>query len=159
LEQFKQRFNNSDGTGLYAFRTAAEICDIHIIPDDATPDTSSRTALDSSMASYWASHALTGDNSRERIYTTVYPRLTTKSNTYTVYFRAQALKKRVGSDPMVWDDTKDIVTGDYRGSTTLERYIDPSNTTIPDYAANPDATPTLNSLYKWRLREHRQFAP
>lgn len=159
LQQFKHRFDNSDGTGLYAFRTAAEICDMHIIPDDATVDTSSRVSIDSSMASYWASHALTGDNSRERIYTTLYPRLTTKSNTYTVYFRAQSLKKRVGSDQKIWDDTKDIVVGDYRGSTTLERYIDPNNSSIPDYTADPDATPLLDSLYKWRLRAQRQFAP
>lgn len=159
LQQFKQRFDNSDGTGLYAFRTAAEICDMHIIPDDAAVDISSRTTIDNSMASYWASHALTGDNSRERIYTTLYPRLTTKSNTYTVYFRAQSLKKRAGSDPKIWDDTKDAVVGDYRGSTTLERYIDPNNSSIPDYGANPDASPTLDSLYKWRLRAQRQFSP
>ncbi len=29
LAQFQQRFDNSDGTGLFAFRTPAEICDIH----------------------------------------------------------------------------------------------------------------------------------
>ncbi len=159
LKQLQFRFDNSDGTGLYAFRSAAEICDLHIIPDDATVSVSSKTSLDNDMAAYWATHALTGDNSRERIYTTVYPRLTTKSNAYTVYVRAQSLKKRPGSDPNVWDDSKDVVTGDYRGSTTLERYIDPNNKSIPDYAINPDISPDLNSFYRWRLRNHRQFAP
>lgn len=159
LQQFTQRFNNADGTGLYAFRTPAEICDMHIIPDDATVNTSSRSSIDSSMASYWATHTLTGDNSRERIYTTVYPRLTTKSNTFTVHFRAQSLRKRPASDPQTWDDRTDIVTGDYRGATTIERYIDPSNTSIPDYASNPDATPTLDSFYHWRVRSHRPFTP
>jgi hypothetical protein len=159
LEQFKQRFDNSDGTGLYAFRTAAEICDMHIIPDNASPDVSSRATLDSGMAAYWAGKGLTGDNSRERIYTTIYPRLTTKSNTYTVYFRAQSLRKRSGTSPGLWEESKDTITGDYRGSTTLERYVDPSDTSIPDYAADPDASPALDTFYRWRLRAHSQFAP
>jgi hypothetical protein len=159
LKQLQFRFDNSDGTGLYAFRSPAEICDMHIIPDDASPDTTSRALLDTTMATYWASHALTGDNSRERIYTTVYPRLTTRSNTYTVHFRAQSLKKRAGSAPALWDDAKDMVTGDYRGSTTLERFVNPNDATIPDYASDPDAAPSLDSLYRWRLRSHRPFAP
>jgi hypothetical protein len=159
LLQMRQRFEDADGTGLHAFRSPAEICDMHIIPDDASPDTSSRAKLDDSMASYWASHALTGDNSRERIYTTLYPRLTTRSNTFTVHFRAQSLKKRQGSDPALWDDGKDMVTGDYRGATTLERFVNPGETGIPDYAADPDALPSLDSFYRWRVRSHRPFAP
>ncbi len=159
LKQFQQRFDNSDGTGLYAFRSAAEICDLHIIPDDASVDTSSRASIDNGMSAYWAARSLTGDNSRERVYTTVYQRLTTKSNTYTVHFRAQSLKKRPDSDAGTWDESKDVITGDYRGSTTLERFVDPNNTDIPDFAANPNATPTLDSFYRWRTRSHRTFAP
>ena len=41
-------------------------------------------------------HYLTGDNSRERIYATIYPRLTTKSNTYTVHMRVQNSRKSAG---------------------------------------------------------------
>lgn len=159
LQQFKQRFDNSDGTGLYAFRTAAEICDMHFIPDDASVNTSNRATIDSSMANYWATKGLTGDNSRERIYTTVYPRLTTKSNTFTVHFRAQSLKKRIGTDPKIWDEAKDAITGDYRGSTILERYVNPADTALPDYASDPDASPSLDSFYRWRVRAHRPFAP
>lgn len=159
LSQFTQRFDNSDQTGLYAFRTAAEIADLHIIPDEAAADTSSRASLDASMTAYWASRALTGDNSRERITTTLYPRLTTKSNTFTVHYRAQSLKKQPGSDAGVWEDGRDQVTGDYRGATTLERYVDPGDPDIPDYASNPDATPALETLYRWRQRAHRPFAP
>ena len=159
LKQLDYRFSNSDGTGLYAFRTPAEICDFHIIPDDASPNTSTKQSLDQSMTSYWASHALTGDNSRERIYTTVYPRLTTRSNTYTVYYRAQSLKKRPGSNQEVWEENKDQVTGDYRGSTTLERFINPSDSDIKDYAADPNAQPSLDSFYRWRQRSNRPFAP
>lgn len=159
LKQLDFRFSNADGTGLYAFRTPAEICDMHIIPNDATTDTATKASLDQSMANYWAGHALTGDNSRERIYTTVYPRLTTRSNTYTVYYRAQSLKKRPGTNQEVWEEGKDIVTGDYRGSTTLERFINPGNTDIQDYAVNPDAEPSLDTFYRWRQRSNRQFAP
>ncbi|PTX93858.1 hypothetical protein DB345_19985 [Spartobacteria bacterium LR76] len=159
LKQLDFRFSNADGTGLYAFRTPAEICDMHIIPNDATVDMATKASLDQSMANYWAGHALTGDNSRERIYTTVYPRLTTRSNTYTVYYRAQSLKKRPGTNQEVWEEGKDIVTGDYRGSTTLERFINPANTDIQDYAVNPEAEPSLDTFYRWRQRSNRQFAP
>jgi hypothetical protein len=158
LRQFQQRFDNSDGTGLYAFRTAAEICDMHIIPDDAAVNTATKASIDSSMADYWATRALTGDNSRERIYTTLYPRLTTKSNTFTVHFRAQSLKKRAGTAAGTWDESRDLVTGDYRGATTLERYVNPGDA-IPDYASDPDAAPSLDTFYRWRLRAHRPFAP
>ncbi|OJV25939.1 MAG: hypothetical protein BGO12_16020 [Verrucomicrobia bacterium 61-8] len=159
LKQFQQRFDNSDGTGLFAFRAAAEICDLHIIPDDATIDTSSRTTIDAGMAGYWASRGLTGDNSRERVYTTVYQRLTTKSNTYTVHFRAQSLRKRAGSAANTWDEGKDVITGDYRGSTVLERFVDSNNTAIPDFASNVSANLSLDSFYRWRMRSHRTFAP
>jgi len=159
LRQFQQRFDNSDGTGLFAFRAAAEICDLHIIPDDAVIDTSSRTTIDAGMAGYWSARALTGDNSRERVYTTVCQRLTTKSNTYTVHFRAQSLRKRAGSVANVWDESKDMITGDYRGSTVLERFVDPNNTDIPDFASNVSANLSLDSFYQWRMRSHRTFAP
>jgi uncharacterized protein (TIGR02600 family) len=159
LAQLKFRFENTDGTGLYAFRSPAEICDFHIIPSDASPSTSNKAAMDQDMATYWSTHALTGDNSRERIYTTLYPRLTTKSNTYTVHYRVQALKKRRNSDPTLWEDGKDLVAGDYRGSTVMERFIDPNQAGLPDYAANPDAAPAIDTFYRWRIRGHQQFAP
>lgn len=158
LTQFQQRFDNSDNTGLYAFRTPAEICDVHFIPDDASPNTSSKAALDADMASYWTNHSLTGDNCRERIYTTVYPRLTTKSNTYTVHFRAQALKQALGTNMGQWIEGKDIVTAEYRGSTTIDRYIDPNNSSIPDYATTSGGA-SLDTFYHWRVCGHHQFAP
>jgi hypothetical protein len=162
LSQLKFRFDNTDGTGLYAFRSASEICDMHIVPKDpalSASGTSNKAALDAEMKTFWENHALTGDNSRERIYTTVYPRLTTRSNTFTVYYRVQTLKQPRAADPKTWNETTGVVTCDYRGATTLERYIDPNNTSIPDYAVNPDATPTLDSFYRWRLRSHRPFTP
>jgi len=160
LSQFQQRFDNTDTTGLYAFRTPAEICDIHFIPDDVTGlDTSTKSALDSCMATYWKNHALTGDNSRERIYTTVYPRLTTRSNSYTVHFRAQSLQQTPGSRKSAeWVEGRDVVTGEYRGSTLIERYIDPNNTKLPHFGPSL-ASDTLESCYAWRVLSNRKFAP
>jgi hypothetical protein len=76
-----------------------------------------------------------------------------------VYYRTQSLKKRPGSNQGVWEEGKDSVTGDYRGSTTLERFINPANPDIKDYAANPNATPSLDTFYRWRQRSNRPFAP
>ncbi|MEZ0296384.1 MAG: Verru_Chthon cassette protein A [Candidatus Methylacidiphilales bacterium] len=161
LKQLDFRFDNTDATGLYAFRSPSEVCDFHFIPDNAVNiNTTNKATLDTTMAAHWVLNSLTGDSSRERIYTTVYPRLTTKSNTYTVYFRAQALKQRTRTaDADKWYEGQDLITGDYRGSTTLERFIDTTTVGMPDYAANPDATPTLPSYYRWRVRSNKPFAP
>lgn len=144
LSQFSEIFASGE-----IFRSASEICDIPIVPSGAT-------AAD--MATYWDSHQLTGDNLRERIYTTIYPRLTTKSNTYTVHYKVQALQKAPG-DPKQWNDDKDRVTGELRGSTTIERYINPNESSIPDYATGPSQTPTLGAFHKWRVLNTRAFAP
>lgn len=144
-----------------AFRSASEICDMYIVPTSL-----GQTA--GTMDTYWMNTwSATPDNMRERIYTTLYPRLTTKSNTYTIHYRVQTLKKAKGSDPDgVWTENKNVITGEYRGSTTIERFIDPNNTAIPDYAANPSNIPNLSSqgktldrYYKWRVVESRRFAP
>lgn len=153
LSQFDSKFAAGD-----IFKSASEICDEHIVPQTSPAQTVA------GMSAFWASNALTGDNLRERVYTTVYPRVTTKSNTYTVHFRAQALKKAIGTNPSVWTEGTDVVTGEYRGSTTIERFINPANTSIPDYAADAaagtiSADPTLDTFYKWHIIEDRQFAP
>lgn len=135
------------------YRSATEICDIHMVPVGQTA---------AGMVNFWNSHRLTGDNMRERIYTTIYQKLTTRSNTYTVHFRAQALRKSSASDPGTWDETRDSVVGEYRGHTMIERFIDPANTGIPDYAASGidlNTTQTLDSFYRWRVVENKQFAP
>jgi len=144
-----------------AFRSADEICDLYMVPLNLglkAPD----------MEHYWKNNwSATPDNMRERIYATLYPRLTTKSNTYTVHFRVQTLKKVKGADPDgVWTESKNVITSEYRGSTTIERFIDPNNGNIPDYAANPASIPslsqqyqTLDNFYKWRVVGSQQFVP
>ena len=144
LAYFKDRFNAGD-----IFRSASEICDIPLVPIGKTK---------ANMATYWDDKRITGDNVRETPYKHLFPLFTTKSNTYTVHFRVQALKKVPSTSATVWDETKDKVVGEYRGSTTIERYINPNETSIPDYAANP-AENNLERFYKWRVLNNRQFAP
>jgi len=155
LSQFQARFNNKD-----IFRSASEICSIDLVPSNYTgslsqPGTSTwRTNLDS----YWNSRRLTGDNSRERPYANLYPLLTTKSNTFNVHYRAQSLKRTPGGADDVWDESKDKVTGEYRGSQIIERFIDPNDPSIPDYA-DPSVTTPISDFYKFRMIQSKQFAP
>lgn len=158
LSQFTKKFEDFN-----VFKTPAEICDIYMVPQGQTVAT---------IENFWDANRLTGDNSREHIYATMFPKLTTKSNTYTVHFRVQSLKKIRGTNASEWVEDRDVVTGEYRGSTTIERFINPDpqpdpnkpNEEVfpPDYAANPSSisgAKTLDSFYKWRVIENRQFAP
>jgi uncharacterized protein (TIGR02600 family) len=144
LKGFSQRFASND-----LFRSPSEICGLYLVPQGAAF---------SSMAAYWANKRLTGDNSRERPYTTIYPRLTTKSNTFTIHVRVQSLQKNEASSPAAWDESKDVVTGEYRGFQTIERYADPNARNFPDYADPLVSTP-ISSFYKTRILASKQFAP
>lgn len=129
LLPFETKFKNND-----IFKSASQICEMNLVPIGET---------DVSMAAYWSSKfAFTGDNLREKPYVDLYSRLTTKSNTFTVHVRVQALKKAPGSDPAKWDGTKDKVVGEYRGSSILERYIDVNDPNLPDFAAKFAADPS-----------------
>jgi uncharacterized protein (TIGR02600 family) len=151
LAQFAARFDQPDHN-TNVFISPSEICDLYMIPTGG-PDATG-------MANWWNNYRQTGDNLREKIYATVYPKLTTKSNTYTVYFRAQSLKKAPNSLTGTWTEGKDAVTGEYRGSTTIERFISP-DADIPNYAAasDPSTLPTLDTFYKWHIISNKQFAP
>ena len=160
LKQFQLKFDAND-----LFKSATEICDIHIIPTGVTLDATGSDA-GSKMCSFWnsgtsvaAAHSNTGDNLRELIYTTLYPRLTTKSNSYTVYFTVQALRNPTAVAQNTWNESTGKVISEYRGSTSLERYIDPADTAIPNYLANPSSSATLDKFYRWRITGNRQFAP
>ena len=144
------------------FRSATQICQMFLYPSrDAVLTSTSGPLWDAANANieaFWTTHRVTGDNSRERPYTTIYPRLTTKSNTYTVHLFVQTLKKAPGGTADVWDENRDVVTGEYRGSTTVERYVDPADTTLPDFA-DPTNDPVLDGYYKFRVVGTRQFSP
>lgn len=149
LKGFTARFNTND-----IFRSASEICTLPLVPNDAN-------ATYETIDSYWQSHQLTGDNSRERPYANIYPLLTTKSNTYTIHFRVQTLKPVTvsGSDLTKWREGTDLVTGEYRGSQTIERYVDPHDSTLVDFADPSNSSATLASSYKFRIVSTKQFAP
>jgi len=158
LEQLDERFSNGD-----IYRSASEICDIFLIPKDV-PGFANLTT--NSMPAFWEAHALTGDNVRERPYATLYPRLTTKSNTYTIHYKVQVLQQASRSRGTsatawaTWDNSKDLVQSEIRGSTTIERYVDPSDPSLPDFAELPaESSETLDSHYRFRVLNTRRFAP
>ena len=179
LQGFEDRFSAGD-----IFRSASEICGLPLVPKQintinaglSSPE-SYPTAIPPATANitdinkWWNMFKLTGDNLREAPYGDLYPRLTTKSNTFTVHVRVQSLKKVPGTDATTFVDPnssaagpKDAVTAEYRGSYQIERYVDPSVSTtgtnpFPDYAtASPLTTATpLDKFYKFRTILSKDF--
>src|SRR5690606_17777953 len=102
----------------------------------------------------------TGDNMKERPYAALYPRLTTKSNTYTIHYKVQVLQQasrsrgNSGTEWASWKEDTDQVVSEMRGSSTVERYIDPDDPRMTDYATDVVANPTgyqpLDALYRFR---------
>lgn len=154
---YPQAINSSSTATPDIFRSPSEICTLPLVPNDT-----SSSPTYTNIATYWQSHQLTGDNSRERPYANIYPLLTTKSNTFTIHFRVQTLQPLQGSaaSPTTWREGTDAITGEYRGSQTIERYVDP-NVTLPDYAAasNPTSSTPLSSYYRFRVVSTKQFSP
>ncbi len=146
LRQFEETFGAGD-----LFRSPTQICDIYLTPQGQN------WSRNSDAAAYWTAHQLTGDNSRERPYANLYGCLTTKSNTFTVHFRVQSLQKVPGTPVAQWVDGRDVVVGDTRGSTLIERYVDSSDTSLPDFTTS--TTAVLDKYYKFRVVSTRKFAP
>jgi uncharacterized protein (TIGR02600 family) len=228
LRQFEERFNfgasdvdkgpaavggnslNDGGMGSNfrsgLFRSASQICEIHLIPSRVTVAGNQRDQtvfagtpfssivqgadkdanenikpdeLDTysdrqaAMQKFWNAHAATGDNTRESPYANLYAKLTTRSNTFRVHVRAQTIKKALrGNQDNGWaidnfTPGEDEVTGEYRGSFLLERYIDQQDLVTAGTAAdftqgNPmdeNAHPPLDSYYRFRVIESKRFAP
>lgn len=172
LKAFEERFDSND-----IFRSASEICDVFLYPAKqptasnldapATPlvtRTTSGSNRDAALKTWWYGgtqpKSLTGDNLRERPYNFLYPKLTTKSNSYTVHLRVQTLKKVRSTDPDSWVEGTDQVQSEYRGSSLIERYIDPNDERLPDFATESDpATGNIDQYYRFRVVQSRQFAP
>jgi len=183
LKGFEERFDTGD-----IFRSASEICSIFLVPrefdfdHDDRPEPSRTTEYHGSilnkpvsydtMADWWGEPTLpvpndnpqgflaTGDNTREMPYNHIYPRVTTKSNTYRVYFTVQALKQ-VGGGRSTWNEDRDSVQSEYRGSAVVERYIDPNDPDLPDFATTPlnDPDAVLDKYYRFRILETKRFSP
>ncbi|MGB8355389.1 MAG: Verru_Chthon cassette protein A [Chthoniobacteraceae bacterium] len=138
------------------FRSASQICDIALVPSQDANGTVVPLPFD--YTTFWSTHRITGDNTRERPYATIYPRLTTKSNTYTVHMRVQSLKKSNVTGAATWVEGSDTVLSEYRGSQTIERYVDPGDA-LPDFADPANQTTALDAFYKFRVVSSKQFAP
>ena len=166
LAQFQQVFTNGD-----IFRSPAQICDIYLVPrgvkgtdyGDSPSNYDINNYVWPNFGNLWygSDFAMVGDNARERPYADIYSRLTTKSNTFTVHYRVQTLANPPAANQAQWSEAAGVVTGEYRGSTTLERYLDPNDTTIPDYAgdSSPLTDKSLDSCYQWRTVSNTAFAP
>lgn len=169
------------------FVSASEICEIPMIPTDMTElemkgtttnpskpakdlvnvgfsKTTPLTDFETKLSQFWAKHKLTGDNSLERPYSFIYPRLTTRSNSYTVHVRVQVLKKASNDrDKFVFKNNRDQVTGEFRGSFQIERYLDPN---LAGFVKGANEEPTTESdpdarlgPYRFRVVSSKQFTP
>ena len=153
------------------FRTPSQICELYLIPSSVPEGTGlnvdpgklgNYNARKTEMAKFWTEHSVTGDNTRERPYSNLYARLTTRSNTFRVHVRAETVRKARSSDPTRFEPSKDSVAGEYRGSFLIERYIDFNDKTqrIPDYAStNVLSQAPLESFYRFRVLESKRFSP
>ncbi len=139
------------------FSSASQLTEIPLIPKGVNNSlTNGPTAA--TIETFWNNNRMTGDNMRELPYNNVYSRVTTKSNTYTVHYQVQVLKKIRGSDPTIWDETKDKFLSELRGQTLIERYLDP-NAIYPDYATNFAGAPSLEQSYRFRVLQRSDFTP
>jgi uncharacterized protein (TIGR02600 family) len=160
------------------FRTASQICEVHLVPKKqagASPaataiagvavkatdgsDASAGQAYDwRNMSEFWDPRAVTGDNLRERPYASIYGKVTTKSNTFRVHFRAQSIRKARSVAPDQFQVGADTIASDYRGSALIERRIDPEDPRLKDYATDPSAE-SLENFYSFRVLERKRFNP
>lgn len=164
FEQMDKKFE--DGT---IYKTASEVCDIHLVPisigasQGGGRDNGINTPHYNQMANgtYWSVNRVTGDNAKERPYNNIYPRVTTKSNVYKVHYRAQIIRKAGPSPVDSFDPELDQVVAEYRGSSTVERYVEPNDPDIPDYTQIVDdpALPPLDEFYRFRVLNPTRFAP
>ena len=169
------------GQAMGLFRTASQICEVFLLPKKipgntpppnlvaSAPLTITEALTDGSdanvttpyrpadMSNFYAVRGVTGDNVKERPYANIYQKITTQSNTYRVHYRVQTIRKARSTAPGVFDSTKDSVTSDYRGSSLIERRINPNVVNV-DYAQNPNATP-MSQFYSFRVLESKRFQP
>ncbi|MEI8340317.1 MAG: Verru_Chthon cassette protein A [Verrucomicrobiota bacterium] len=174
---FKARY----GSGSDVFHSASEVCNVFMVPK-AKPGSIYNSAVTAPQAatnatynianlqSWWAGTGsgvsntgflATGINTREAPYNHIYPLVTTKSNTYQIHYRVQLLKKLTNSDQTKWVEGNDLVLSEYRGSSILERYIDPNNPLLPDFAtlSLSSTSAVIDNYYKFRVVSTKAFTP
>lgn len=161
LLQWEEKFDAGS-----VFLNAGEVCEQFLVPQGQAASASTGSSVRSAMQTFWNDHRLTGDNTMERPYANLYPRLTTRSNTYRVHFLVQTLTKARSTAPDVFDPENDSVTGSSEGQAVLERSIDPNDSALstPDYnyinkalSGSLATAKSLDTLYSWRIRNMRRF--
>ena len=177
----EDRFNQGD-----LFRSASEICETFLVPkrfgepevagevqqstDHRYGDATATTGLTrSNMVEWWNGKAdapgtvdafePTGDQARESPYAEIYPRICTRSNVYQVHYKVQFLRKSRATDVNVWDETKDRVASEQRGSATIERYLDTTDTTQLDHVTEQENQRAVDDDYHYRIIQRQPFAP
>ena len=183
LKSFKGFFDNysSGQTGAGFFKSASQVCEMFLYPKGVPIkyfNTIKYKSGDTDIKTWWASCSVTGDNLREKPYSDLYSRVTTKSNTYTVHYRVQSLRQQPYTGNAAgaaayygtWDESRDKVMSEYRGHTTIERYLDPRDSR---FDTDPNKTPqnppdpnkfyvdkqSLEAAYRFRVIYNKRFSP
>lgn len=170
LKYFDERFSSG-----FNFISPAQICEMYLLPKKAGPSDTLvpdnwpdqlqdllRTGSANTILQFWEDHAITAENLKERPYTNLYPRLTTRSNTYQVFVRAQVINKARSADPSKFEADKDSIGAEYRGSAVIERYLDLNDTRLTglDYAVgNISSKPRLDEFHRFRVISQKRFDP
>ena len=150
--QWEDKFEDGE-----VFRTATEVCEMFLYPlhEDVSWDKENK-----GIRRWWDKHRLSGDNTLEQPYANIYPRVTTKSNTYKVYMTVQSLQKVRGTPANQFVGGQDQVTGEYRGSAVIERFLDPNDRDIPNYlkVKTENNQESMEQFYRYRVVNNRQFS-
>jgi uncharacterized protein (TIGR02600 family) len=181
MVELDKRFNQgSDGNAVLAgdvYRSPSEICEVPLFPVKlprqaneyplTTPDPTNLAELQD----WWEGvnsgdlsdgMEATGDNTRERPYAQLYPRLCTRSNVFTVHYRVQIISTARSQGPNVFVEDADgrNIIAEQRGSATVERYLDPSNQQLNgiDFLTNGQGL-ALDDYYSYRVINRQTFAP
>ncbi|MCX6970536.1 MAG: Verru_Chthon cassette protein A [Verrucomicrobia bacterium] len=151
LRSVRDRLNGTDGSGRSVFLSAGEVCSMDLVPQGTTR---------AGLATWWADKSkLTGDNSLESPYATLVPRLTARSNTFTVHVTAQSLAP--GPGVVGWREGRGRVTAEWRGAISVERYVDPNDSrfTGPSAPNFLSGTQPVGPYYRFRVLGTRRFNP
>ena len=156
------------------FRSASEICEMFLVPKQSSPATAGLSTTLAAMPAWWSGTAasndpvLTGDNSREAPYNQIYPRVTTRSNTFQVHYKVQSLKQKPSATASAGSAGWFSIQGEYQGSAVIERYLDASDSRLTDAYLSAMESEAIGTSgyrggglppYKWRILLNRQFVP
>lgn len=180
VRQFNTRYNQGvdpEGFNLAfnTYRSASEICETWLVPDkndneydgdqDWTLEWTIGRMQNGQREGFWPEHRLTGDNSRERPYANLYPRVTVRSNVFKLHMVAQTLQKARSTDPKTFNSVNDAVTAEWRGSCLIERSADSLDTSLRRYdytnlnskTISETQTPRIDRYYTYRVTEVKQL--